>query len=574
MFEMNDTTEPINRVQPISEARLISPVSNEGGEPSEYWNNGVFDFVRKYNYDKHDARVAEVPDDPSELDNILKELRENFFQTKQTFDIEFRKTQLRRFGEGLRKYQDEFAKALEFDVGKSAFDADSEITGSEWAIAHDISHVDDWAKDEAIDTPIMMAPGTCKVKPEPLGVVAVISAWNYPVLLMATPVTQAIITGNCVIAKPSELAPMTSAVMKKVFDEFLDPRFYRCVEGRLQVSIKLTSMRLDKIIFTGSTQTGRLVAQAAAKNLVPCILELGGKSPCVIDKTANIKITCNKILQARYANQGQTCIATDYVLVHDSLKDAFIAEMKSQICNGIKDGDTTQCAAVVSRNHYERICALLANHGGEVVHGNANAHKDMHLTSTVVLNPHDDCELMKEEIFGPILPVKTYTDFQEVIDYINRQEKPLVTYFFGDKDSKNCGRLMNETSSGSFTTNEVILQVINYNLPFGGVGESGMGRYHGKKGFEELSNMKSYLMRPILDYAPFNKMTFPYSEETKAQLTSPSMRPYVNSVTTRQLKSYAWRCGGICTLIVAAVLVVVYRDQIFGNSQDDITTSV
>ena len=133
---------------------------------------------------------------------------------------------------------------------------------------------------------------------------------------------------------------------------------------------------------------------------------------------------------------------------------------------------------------------------------------------------------------------------------------------------------MNETSSGSFTTNEVILQVINYNLPFGGVGESGMGRYHGKKGFEELSNMKSYLMRPILDYAPFNKMTFPYSEETKAQLTSPSMRPYVNSVTTRQLKSYAWRCGGICTLIVAAVLVVVYRDQIFGNSQDDITTSV
>ena len=272
---------------------------NDSTKPTtnaEYWKNGVFDYIRKYGYDKHDARVAEVPDDPSDLDNVLKELRQNFIQTKQTFDIEFRKTQLRRFSEGLRKYESEFAKALEFDVGKNAFDAGTEITSSEWAVAHDISHVDEWVKQEEIDTPIMMAPGSCMVKPEPLGVIAVISAWNYPIGLMAWPVTQAIVAGNCVIAKPSELAPMTSAVMKKVFDEFLDQRFYRCIEGRLQVSIKLTSMRLDKIIFTGSTQTGRLVAQAAAKNLVPCILELGGKSPCVIDDTANLKIACNKIL--------------------------------------------------------------------------------------------------------------------------------------------------------------------------------------------------------------------------------------------------------------------------------------
>ena len=213
---------------------------------------------------------------------------------------------------------------------------------------------------------------------------------------------------------------------------------------------------------------------------------------------------------------------------------------------------------------------MLKDHGGEVVHGNANAHKDMYLTSTVVLNPRDDCALMKEEIFGPILPVKTFVDFQEAIDYINHHEKPLVTYYFGDKDGKNCGRLMSETSSGSFTANEVIVQVLNFNMAFGGVGESGMGRYHGKKGFEELSNMKSCLLRPTLDYAPFNTMTFPYSEDTKAKLTAPSMRPYVNSVTTRQLKTYAYRSGGICSLIAASILIFVYKDQIFGNSQQEI----
>ena len=181
---------------------------------AEYWKNGVFDYVRKYGYDKHEKRVAEVPDDPSNLDNVLKELRENFTKTRQTFDIEFRKAQLRRFKEGLRHYESEFEKALEFDVGKSAFDAGTEIMSSEWAIDHDIKGVDEWAKEEDIDVPIMMAPGSCKVKAEPLGVVGVISACNYPVALMAWPVTQALIAGNCIIAKPSELAPKTSAVIK------------------------------------------------------------------------------------------------------------------------------------------------------------------------------------------------------------------------------------------------------------------------------------------------------------------------------------------------------------------------
>lgn len=278
---------------------------NEGGEiDSEYFVDGVFDYARKYGYDAHDQAVAAVPDDPSQMDQILQELRHNFYTTRETFKVDFRKAQLKRLLEGLRKYQPEFTEALKFDVGKDDFTCETEIQGSEWPIYQDLEHLDEWVKPVPIDTPLMMVPGYSQVVPEPLGVVGVISAWNYPLLLMINPVAQAMVAGNCVIAKPSELAPKTSAVLKKLFDEFLDQRFYRCIEGKVQVSIKLTSMRLDKFIFTGSTQTGRLVAQAAAKNLVPCILELGGKSPCILDETTNLKIACNKILMARFGNAG------------------------------------------------------------------------------------------------------------------------------------------------------------------------------------------------------------------------------------------------------------------------------
>lgn len=357
-------------------------------------------------------------------------------------------------------------------------------------------------------------------------------------------------------------------MIKKLFDECLDPRFYRCIEGRLAVSIKLTTMRVDKIIFTGSTATGRLVSQAASKNLVPCILELGGKSPCVIDTSANLKVAANKVLMARFSNAGQTCIAVDYVLIHESQADEFIALMKSEITDGLNEmKDVSTCGRVVSKGHYERICGLLEDHGGEVVHGNPDAHKDKWLRPTIVMNPDDNSKLMQEEIFGPVLPVKTYRDQDEVINYLNGREKPLAMYYFGDKSSNFARRLMEETSAGGFTINDVIVQVVNQNAPFGGVGESGYGRYHGKAGFVELSNMKGVLVRPILDFAPFNWMTFPFKEDVKKQMLDG--KNYVNSVTTRQLANGCWCCCGFCLFAIAAIFFGIYFNEIFGLSTEE-----
>lgn len=256
---------------------------------------------------------------------------------------------------------------------------------------------------------------------------------------------------------------------------------------------------------------------SAARNLVPCLLELGGKCPGIIDHSASINMATQKILMSKLSNAGQTCIAVDYVLCHESKKDGFIAKARQVIAEAYGEMREVETAGkVVNEFHYKRLCGMLADHGGEVVIGNANAHNDMYLKPTVILNPRKDAACMTEEIFGPILPVITYKDINEAIDYIRyEQEKPLAVYFFGDRGSANMDKVKKMTSSGGFVCNEAVLQVTSEYLPFGGVGESGYGRYHGSSGFEEFSNMKSCLERPTLDFAPFNTMFPPYSAEQK-----------------------------------------------------------
>ena len=271
------------------------------------------------------------------------------------------------------------------------------------------------------------------------------------------------------------------------------------------------------IVFTGSSAKGKLVAQSAATNLVPCLLELGGKSPCIVDETANIKYSAQKILMGKLINYGQVCVAPDYIFVHESKSAELVECLREYIKDGFNNGDTPKDSGkVINEFHYNRICDLLQDHGGEIVIGNKNTANDRDLKPTVVMNPSKDSPLMKGEIFGPILPVFTYKDIGETIKYITEeQEKPLVLYYFGTQFSTTGKRLEKETSSGGMVVNDTCVHIFNSDLPFGGVGHSGQGRYHGEAGFKTFSNMKSILIKPTLDCFPLSLINPPYTKSTK-----------------------------------------------------------
>lgn len=286
-------------------------------------------------------------------------------------------------------------------------------------VEHTMEHLQDWMTEKCIDTPFMIGPAKSYILAEPLGVVAVLGSWNYPLATAIAPVINAIAAGNCVILKPSEIAPYTSRVMKKLFAFHLDSNAYQCVQGAVQVAIRATSSPVDLIIFTGSTEKGRLVAAAAAKNLVPCILELGGKSPVVVDKSADVEFAAMKLAHIAFMNSGQLCIRSDYVLCEHSLVQDLIKQLKKQIEKQTKEGSNHENnGKVINEFHQNRLCKLLSDHGGTVVIGNENAHQDKNLTPTVVLNPLSESPLMQDETFGPILPIIPVKNIDEAIKFI------------------------------------------------------------------------------------------------------------------------------------------------------------
>jgi aldehyde dehydrogenase (NAD+) len=364
-----------------------------------------------------------------------------------------------------------------------------------------IKHLRSWVKPKKVSVPLTQMPGRAKIYAEPLGVVLIISPWNYPLQLAVSPLIGAIAAGNCALVKPSEIAPHTSKVLAELVEKTFDPNYIAVVEGGVEVSQAVLEEKFDHIFFTGGTAIGKIVMQAAAKQLTPVTLELGGKSPCIVDPDTNLKTTAKRITWGKFVNAGQTCIAPDYLLVDRRIKAALMDETQKNIqaFYGDNPAQSPDYARIVSHKHCSRLAELIDPQ--KVISGGEVNLDDRYIAPTVMDSVTWDDPVMQDEIFGPILPILEYDDITEAIEQINRRPKPLALYLFTHNQQLQ-QRVLRDTSSGGVCINDTILQVGVTELPFGGVGDSGIGHYHGKASFDTFSHAKSVFFKPFwLDFA-------------------------------------------------------------------------
>ncbi|RZJ72974.1 aldehyde dehydrogenase [Flavobacterium sp.] len=424
-----------------------------------------------------------------------------------------RKEALKKLLHVVTQNENAIIEALRLDFQKPAFEAvlsETFIVMSE--LRNTIRSLKSWSKDEFVFPSILNFPSTDHIVKQPFGSVLVIAPWNYPFQLSMLPVIAAFSAGNSVILKPSELTPNTSEIVSRIISEVFDATEVEVFQGGSEVAEKLLERRWDKIFFTGSVSVGKKVAQAAAKNLTPVVLELGGKNPCIVTKSANLKIAAKRIVWGKFLNAGQTCIAPDYVLVDASKKSEFLTLLKSEIesAYGNNPSESPDFARIITARHWQRLVDLIAHE--KVVHGGQSDLKTKYIAPTVIDESDLDSEIMKDEIFGPLLPVIGFSSQDELDSVVNRYEKPLSLYVFGD-DSTETKRLMKRYSFGGGCINDVVVHFANNRLPFGGVGHSGMGSYHGKHSFEAFIHRKSVVKRATwldipLRYAPYkNKIS-------------------------------------------------------------------
>ncbi len=446
-------------------------------------------------------------------DNDLAALVENLrgsFLSDRSRPLPWRKEQLAAIDALVRDHERDILDALRADVGKPAL----ESLGAELAFIRSeakfaIRHLSAWTKPRKVNTPVLLQPGKSFVVQEPLGVVLVVGPWNYPFQLVMSPLIGAVAAGNCVVLKPSELAPATSSLVARLVPRYLDPTCIRVVEGGVPETTALLEQRLDHIFYTGNGSVGRIVMAAAAKHLTPVTLELGGKSPCIVDASADLDVAARRITWGKFFNAGQTCVAPDYVLVHASVHDAFVARLKATIREfyGPNPKASPDYARIVNQRHHRRLTALLGS--GDVVVGGETDEDDLFISPTVLLNVSPGSPVMAEEIFGPILPVLSVGSIDDAIRFVRSREKPLALYVFA-KDEAVPRRVLDRTSSGGAAVNHVWLHLGVPGLPFGGVGESGMGAYHGRWSFDTFSHRKAVLVKstrvdPPLFYPPYTE---------------------------------------------------------------------
>lgn len=435
------------------------------------------------------------------------------FRSGRTRPIEWRHRQLDGLLRLLDDAGDDLVAALGRDMGKPAIEArftDISFTATE--IRHIRKNLASWMKPRRAKLRLQDQPGKGRVVAEPLGVVLVIAPWNYPVQLTLSPLAAALAAGNAAVVKPSELVPETTALLARLLREHLDPDAVAVFEGGPEVSTALLEQRFDHIFFTGSTAVGRIVARAAAEHLTPTVLELGGKSPVIVGPDVNVELAAKRIAWGKGVNAGQTCIAPDYVLVHRR-HAAELADRLAQAFTGFYGDEPTQSgdlARIVNDRHAARLGGLLAEHGGTVLCGGAVDAAARKVPPTVIVDPDPDSPLMREEIFGPVLPVLAVDDVEEAIAFVNGRPKPLALYVFSTDDAV-VDRVTEQTSSGGVCVNHVMLHIGPHDLPFGGVGDAGHGRYHGRAGFDAMSNLKPVYRRPFkpdlsLIYPPYTKV--------------------------------------------------------------------
>lgn len=437
--------------------------------------------------------------------DIIRQQRE-FFATGKTKDVEWRIEQLKRLKQAIVDDQEAIVNAVKADLGRPDFEAYIEIAAIS-EINYALKNLKSWVKPKKVATSIDQFPASAKIYPEPLGVVLIISPWNYPFQLMISPLTGAIAAGNCAVLKPSEVAANTSRVIADIIQKTFDPAYIAVVEGGVETSQQLLEEKFDHIFFTGGTAIGKIVMQAAAKHLTPVTLELGGKSPCIVDSDVDLKYAAKRITWGKYLNAGQTCIAPDYLLVDRRIKSELLTEIQKCVEEfyGDDPAQSPDYARLISRRHFERLEPLLKD--GEIVMGGQTKPEEKYIAPTVMDQVSWESPVMQEEIFGPILPVLEYTDFKEAIAQINARPKPLALYIFS-KDKQKQEQVLQETSSGGVCINDTVMQFGVSTLPFGGVGDSGIGNYHGKASFDTFSHYKSVLKKgfrfdPNWRYPPY-----------------------------------------------------------------------
>ena len=445
----------------------------------------------------------------------IRAKQESYFRSGATLDVRTRKANLVAFEKAVLKWEKPLCEALWKDLHKSyeeSYIAEVSILLGE--IRTHIRNVGKWTRPQRRPTPMKLFPSRSKIISEPLGTALIISPWNYPVQLLLTPLVGVISSGCTAVLKPSPYVPEVSDVIEKMIRDTFPEEYVAVVQGDRDVNTALLEQRWDMIFFTGSPSFGRAVMAAAAKNLTPVVLELGGKSPCIIDKDADIEVAAKRVAWGKSLNAGQTCIAPDYLMLHKNIKDKFLSELEKAF--GELLGDDPQKSEhfvrIVNDAAFERLKGYLAD--GEVVFGGKTDKSERYFSPTVLDHVSPDSPVMQEEIFGPIFPVQTFSSLDEVIRFVSMREKPLALYYFGSQGDK----VLKHTTSGGSCINDVIMHIANKNVPFGGVGMSGMGSYHHKRTFDVFTHYRSVISTPTWIDLPFRYMPYMWFNAVKRLL--------------------------------------------------------
>lgn len=423
------------------------------------------------------------------------EKQKAFFKTNATKPIEFRKEQLVKLREVFLQYKEPILEALNIDLGKSRKEAEyAEIQLVISELDYILENVDDWAKPVIVETKTNEA-GTeviSKIVHEPYGVNYIIGPFNYPIQLTFSPLIGALVSGNTAIIKPSENTPHVAKVIEDIVNEAFDEDYVAVIQGAIEENSILLGLPFDYIFFTGSPNVGKIVMKAAAEQLIPLTLELGGKSPTIVHKDADLEKAVERISYGKWINCGQTCVAPDYIYIHEDIKDAFIEKFKAYLKSTYDDNSLGKIGKIVSQNQIKNLAGYLNAAPEKVIYGGNYDLETRHFEATLMDNVNWNDDVMQQEIFGPILPILTYSDINEALDEINNRPKPLALYVFTENEDV-ANDVLNRTTSGDAEINSTVSHVGSHILPFGGVGTSGMGKYHGKFSFENFSHTRSVL---------------------------------------------------------------------------------
>lgn len=445
----------------------------------------------------------------SQIQNIYARQRE-FFSSHKTKEVDFRINKLKKLRQAVIDYEDKIVSALWRDLHKSSEEAYlTEIVIVLQEIDFHVKNLQKWSRPKKVPTPVYLQPSSSKIHFEPLGQALIIAPWNYPFQLLMNPLVGAISAGCCSVLKPSEFTSNVASVMEEMVKKTFEEDYIALVQGGQQTGEELLRHKFDIIFFTGSTRVGKIVMKAAAQFLTPVILELGGKSPCIVDQTANIDLAAKRITWGKTINAGQTCIAPDYLLVHKSIKEELIKKMKEHLLK-MYGGDLSKSPhypRIVNEKTFNALVEQIKESSARLRFGGKFYREELFIELTVFDNVTPEDILMEEEIFGPILPIMEYKELSEAINYINTREKPLALYYFGKAGTEE---VLYRTSSGGAAINDTLMHITNHHLPFGGVGYSGQGSYHGKQSFLAFSHQRAVIRSSTWIDVPFKYPPFKY----------------------------------------------------------------